>query len=84
MAAGVGGLHAELLDDLFADLDALALQLAVLVGAAAAALVERELGVDQVAPVLGQPVGAVEGRQGLLAAGERQLDGALGLVVLAP
>jgi hypothetical protein len=42
------------------------------VGVAAAAFVERELGVDQLAPVLRQPAGAVERGVGLLAAGQRR------------
>src|SRR6185436_12689374 len=54
-----------------------AVHAALLVVAAAAAFVERERGVDQVAMILHQETHAVEVVWRLLAAGERELDTAL-------
>ncbi len=78
MAAGIDRLQTVVLHCLLADLDRLHHQLAVAVGAPAAALVQRERRGDQFGPILRQPLRAVEGVRGLLAAGQRQLDGALG------
>ena len=51
------------------------------IGAAAAALVECECCIDEIAPVPGEPVGPVEGARGFLAAGQCQLDRAAGAIV---
>ena len=77
VAAGVCGLDPEILHRLLAHLHGQALRLAIRAVAATAAFVQSEFGHDQLGPVLGQPIGAVEGVGGFLAAGQRQLDGAL-------
>ena len=81
MPSRVRGLQFVVLCRLFAYLDRLHQQLAVSIGAAAASFIERELGCDQIGAVLGQPLRAIECIRGFLAAGERQFDGAFGLVV---
>ena len=84
VAARVSGFEAEIGEGLFADLHRLADHMALAVAVAATAFVKREFGVDQVALVRRQPFGAVEGPVGFLAAGQRQLDGALRLVSFLP
>ena len=80
MSAGIDGLELIILRCLLADLDRLHHQLAMAVGASAAAFVERERRGNQFGPVLRQPLRTIEGVSGLLAAGQRQLDRALGTV----
>jgi hypothetical protein len=80
MAARIGR-HDLVIDrEFFAHMQRLLDHGAVPVGAPAAALVQRELGIDQVALVVGQPLRAVEGPARLLATGQRQFDGAFGRV----
>jgi hypothetical protein len=75
VAAGIRGLDGIVLGGFLADLHGLKQQLPMSVGAAAAALVERERRRDQLGPVFREPIGAVEGAGGLLAAaaGERRV-----------
>ena len=82
MAAGVGCLDPVVANGLFADMEVLGNDRALAIGAPAAAFIQDEFGIDQVALVLGQPAGAVEGPAGFLTTGQRQLDRALGLITL--
>ena len=79
VAARVAGFDAIILRRLFADLHAHRGQMpafaqAFAVGHAAAAFIDGKFGIDQIAPVLGQPVGAIERTAGFLAAGQRQFQ----------
>ena len=86
MAAGVGGLDEELTVSLLRGQHIVDDGLALVIQFAAGALVEAELGVDELTAVVGQPLGAVEpdraDRAALLAAGQRHLDGPARLVPL--
>ena len=84
MAAGVARFEAEIGEGLFTDLHRLANHFALSVAVAAAAFVEGKFGVDQVAFVRGEPFDAIERAIGFLAAGQRDLDRALGLVACLP
>jgi hypothetical protein len=78
--ARVGGHQPVVLVDLLADLDRLRDEVALAVGVAAAAFVERERRIDQFALVVGEVLRAVERGVGLLAAGQGHLDGPRRLV----
>ncbi len=80
VAPGIDRLQAIILRRLLADLDRLHHQPAVSVGAAAAALIQRKCRGDELRFVLRQPLRTVKGESRLLAAGQRQLDGAFGVI----
>jgi hypothetical protein len=82
VAAGIGHLEAEVLKDLFARLHFVG-QVLPLAHVAAAAFVDRVLGVDQIAMVLDQPVDAVE-VAAFLVGGERENQIAIGRVAFLP
>jgi hypothetical protein len=76
VSAFIARFETEVDEGLLANLDGLANHLAFAVAVATATLVERELGVDQLAPVGGEPLDAVERAIGFLTAGQRHLDAA--------
>ena len=82
VAAGIGHLERIVLRELLADLDALKYGFAVRVEHAATALVHGKGGVDEIALVRSEVLGAVEGAIGLLATGQGEFQGVTGPVPL--
>jgi hypothetical protein len=80
MPAWVARFELEVGKGLLADLNLLREHLVVPVAVTPAAFVEGKFGIDQLAPVGGQPLDPVESPVGLLAAGKRKLDRAPGMI----
>ena len=73
VAPGIAGFEPERGEGFLPDLHGLFDDLALAVGRTAAAFVDGELGLDQVALVGGQPLDPVEGAVGFFAASQRDL-----------
>src|SRR5579859_3247435 len=74
MPAGIGNLEAVVLRQFFACLNLQRHAVAIGIELTDGALVQCELGINEVPMILGQPLSSVESSRGFLATGQSQLD----------
>ena len=82
MSAGVARFETEVRKGLFPHLNRLANDLSFAIAVTAATFIQREFGIDEIAPVVRQPLRAVKCAIGLLATGQRNFDRAFGFIAL--